>query len=77
MAAHEDIISPAAVFRSLVKLEAKQDAILENQKEILVEHGALKARLSKVEQRQSWYMGAVAAVVGVITLLPKYWEHIS
>lgn len=72
MAAQEDIISTAAVFRSLVRLESKQDAIMDSQKEILVDHSALKDRLTKVEGRQNWYMGAVAAVVGLVMAIPKF-----
>ncbi len=76
MAAQEDIISTAAIYRSLVRLETKQDSILENQSEILTDHKTLKARMDKVENRQHWYMGAVAAFGAGITLLAKL-GHLS
>ena len=72
MAAQEDIISTAAIYRSLVRLETKQDSILENQTEILTDHKTLKTRIDKVENRQHWYMGAVAAVSAAIAAFPKY-----
>lgn len=72
----DDIISPAAIFRSLVRLEAKQDTILSSQDEILVDHKAIKDRLSKVENRQNWFMGALAAMGAGITFVFKVWDKL-
>ena len=67
----EELISEAAIFRSLVRLETKQDAILANQNEITIDHKELKNRVGKLENRQNWFIGAIAAIGAVITALAK------
>ncbi len=66
-----ELISEAAIFRSLVRLETKQDQILSNQNDIATDHKELKARMNKVENRQNWLMGAVAATGAGFTILTK------
>ena len=72
MAAQDDIISTAAIYRSLVRLETKQDNIIEGQAAILTDHVALKARMDKVENRQQWYMGAFASIIAIVMAVPKF-----
>jgi len=67
----EELISEAAIFRSLVRLETKQDAILASQNEITVDHKELKNRVGTLESRQNWFMGAIAACGALITTLAK------
>ena len=66
-----ELISEAAIFRSLVRLETKQDQILSNQHEITADHKELKERMNKVENRQNWFMGAIAATGAGFTILTK------
>ena len=70
-AQEDDIISTAAIYRALVRLEEKQDNILNNQKTMIIEHNAFERRISKVENRQNWFMGVIASVGGVIAILAK------
>lgn len=66
-----ELISEAAIFRSLVRLETKQDQILSNQNEITADHKELKERMNKVENRQNWFMGAIAATGAGFTILNR------
>lgn len=64
----EHIISPAATFRALTRIESKQDLILEKQNDLKKDHDDLKTRMSAVETRQNRVAGGLTVLVFIVTL---------
>ena len=62
----EEIISTAAVFRSLVKIEMKQDALIDKIDRVSKERDNLEKRVNTVEKRHTFLMGGAAAM-GALT----------
>ena len=74
MSSEDDIISPAATFRALTRIEAKQDLILERYDALKEDHSVLKEdnkkteeRLSRLERRQNYWAGGLTVILGVIS----------
>lgn len=70
----DNIISPAATFRALTRIEAKQDLILERYDALKEDHSVLKEdnkrtedRLSRLERRQNYWAGGLTVFIGFIS----------
>ena len=62
-----EIISPAAIFRSLTRLEMKQDQILKGHDRLQGDVDGHEDRIRALEKRQWTWAGGLAALVAVVT----------
>ena len=62
-----EIISPAAIFRSLTRLEMKQDQILDGHKRLSADVEKHEDRIRALEKRQWTWAGGLAALIAIVT----------
>lgn len=65
------------IMRSLGRLEGKQDAILANQAEHSRKIKEQGERLDKVEKRQVWWAGAIAALSFFVANAMSVLKHLG
>ena len=63
----DEIISPAAIFRALTRLEMKQDQILKGHEKLDEDLDKHDTRITALEKRQTYWGGAIAALVFVFS----------
>lgn len=69
---NEGIISPAATFRALTRIEAKQDLILERYNGVRHDLEKLQDQVCHIERKQTYATGALAVLAVMAAFVSEH-----
>ena len=72
MSDDNEIISPASIFRSLTRLEMKQDQILRGHERLDGDVEKHDKRITTLEKRQTYWAGGIAALMFVLVFAKDF-----